>query len=142
VDQARYPGPASLSSLLRDYVDVESKVLRTSKQGVSKRLLAYAKYLISMFARLETDLGWGPDYGPFSYTLLPEPHLESELRRLSGLDTPCEGVDVVSFQPCPDPTVRNEDRWAAEVWDMPGGRWTFLGVFDGTESCARAGFKH
>jgi hypothetical protein len=111
-------------------------------KDISKRLLAGVKYLPIMSTRLETDLGWGPDYGPFSYTLLPEPHLESELRRLSGLDTLCEGVDVVSFQPCPDPTVRNEDRWAAEVWDMPGGRWTFLGVFDGTESCARTGFKH
>lgn len=37
----------------------------------------------------------------------------------------------VSFQPCPDPEQRSQDRYVVESWDMPDGAWTFAGVFDG-----------
>lgn len=68
-----------------------------------------------------TDTGW-------TYRILPEPLLTSELARASNsLSTACS--DSVTFQPCP--YFRNQDRHAVESWDLPGGTWTFIAVIDG-----------
>jgi pyruvate dehydrogenase phosphatase len=82
--------------------------------------------------RRQTDPAW-PLFsdGPFWYTHLPEPALSRELARLALATSPLAGVDAVTFQPCPDPDVRNEDRWVAERWAMPDGEWTCVGVLDG-----------
>jgi pyruvate dehydrogenase phosphatase len=84
-------------------------------------------------SRQETDLSWPLfEDGPFWYTRLPEPEPSRELQRLACAASPLGGVDSINFQPCPDPSVRNEDRWVAEYWTMPDGEWTCVGVFDGT----------
>lgn len=88
--------------------------------------------------RRQTDMGWGPGYGPFPYTLLSEPTLSLELRRLAEATTHLPGVDSVNFQPCLDPSERSQDRHAAQRWAMPDGQWTFCGVFDGESSLSCA----
>jgi pyruvate dehydrogenase phosphatase len=84
--------------------------------------------------RAQTDMGWGPSYGPFTYTLLSEPALSDELRRLSDARVLLPGVDSVSLQPCPNPSERSQDRYCTERWTMPDGDWTFCAVFDGESS--------
>ncbi|KAI5120304.1 hypothetical protein M0805_005808 [Coniferiporia weirii] len=81
----------------------------------------------------QTDMGWEGE-GPWTYRLLQEPHLSSEFNRQS---SPREHVlgsakaYSVTIQPCPDPEQRSQDRYVVEGWEMPGGIWSFLGVFDG-----------
>lgn len=68
-----------------------------------------------------TDTGW-------TYRVLPEPLLTAELARSSNaLSASC--FDSIAFQPCP--YFRNQDRRAMESWNLPGGIWTFIAVFDG-----------
>lgn len=68
-----------------------------------------------------TDTGW-------TYRILPEPLLTAELARSSNaLSGAC--FDSVTFQPCP--YSQNQDRHTMESWDLPGGTWTFIAIFDG-----------
>jgi pyruvate dehydrogenase phosphatase len=77
-----------------------------------------------------TDMGWGDRFGPFAYTLLSEPDVSSELARLSGA-THVANVHCVTFQPCPNPEERSQDRYVVQDWALADGVWKFLAVFDG-----------
>ncbi|KAI0042916.1 protein serine/threonine phosphatase 2C [Auriscalpium vulgare] len=76
-----------------------------------------------------TDLGRG---GPerWTYRVLPEPRLSMEVQRLAAPFSR-EGVDSISFQPCPLHEFTSQDRSLIDSWPMPGGMWTFTAVFDG-----------
>ena len=82
------------------------------------------------FPRGRTDLGW-PGDGPFTYTILPEPFLSSELARLA--NSSCEHmssgirVDSVTYQPCLVEEERSQDRLFAHETSFG----FIAGVFDG-----------
>ncbi|KDQ57576.1 hypothetical protein JAAARDRAFT_156361 [Jaapia argillacea MUCL 33604] len=88
---------------------------------------AHALEEVKQFSTTDLDLG-GEEW--WTYQLLPEPTLVNEITRLANPQVRgC--VDCVSFQPCPLYELRSQDRYCVEYWDMPGGTWTFSGVFDG-----------
>jgi len=64
------------------------------------------------------------------YTVLPEPHLSTELERLSFAKS-VDDTDVVTFQPCPNHDDRSQDRFVVQNWALPNGTWSFRAVFDG-----------
>ncbi|EGO00161.1 hypothetical protein SERLA73DRAFT_72899 [Serpula lacrymans var. lacrymans S7.3] len=78
---------------------------------------------------LTTDLGRGGSER-WTYRLLPEHSLNSEIERIS---TPQShrSVDSVTFQPCTTYTARSQDRYSIEEWDLPGGNWLFTAIYDG-----------
>jgi hypothetical protein len=82
------------------------------------------------FPRGRTNMGW-PGAGPFTYTILPEPFLSSELARLSNSSSErlSDGIrlDSVTFQPCPLEEERSQDRLFTQ--EIPFGLLT--GIFDG-----------
>jgi pyruvate dehydrogenase phosphatase len=82
------------------------------------------------YQRRQTDMGW-PNHGPFFYHSLPEPDLTSELRLLSNARF-VGNADCVTFQPCPDPEQRSQDRYEIQDWHLSNGTWKFAGIFDGT----------
>ena len=67
-----------------------------------------------------------------TYRVLAEPLLSAELARSSNARSGVEFLDSITFQPCP--YSRNQDRHIIEAWDLPGGIWTFIAIFDGTSS--------
>ncbi|TFK44607.1 protein serine threonine phosphatase 2C [Crucibulum laeve] len=77
-----------------------------------------------------TDMGWHEEDALWKYTHLSEPLLSSELARLSYAtiigDTHC-----VTFQPCPEPDLSNQDRFVVQDWPLSDGTWSFRAVFDG-----------
>ncbi|TFY73637.1 hypothetical protein EWM64_g10375, partial [Hericium alpestre] len=76
-----------------------------------------------------TDMGRG---GParWTYRVLSEPHLSSELRRLAHpYSAHC--LSGVTFQPNPVHELRNQDRSRIEHWPLHGGTWAFTAIFDG-----------
>ena len=76
-----------------------------------------------------TDMGWGGQ-DRWTYRILSDDQILPELSRLSQPRT--DGiVDTVTFQPCPSFEARSQDRHVVDHWDLPGGRWTFCGIFDG-----------
>ena len=75
-------------------------------------------------------MGWPNVDALWVYTVLPEPHLSSDLARLSFANS-IGDTDVVTFQPCPNPQFSNQDRFVIEDWSLPNGTWYFRGVFDG-----------
>lgn len=77
----------------------------------------------------ETNLGY-EGYGPWRYRKLSEPELTSLLTRLADPKS-IAGVDCVSFQPATGEAPINQDRYAVEDWDLEGGIWKFLAIFDG-----------
>ena len=77
-----------------------------------------------------TDMGYGSRYGPWKYTILPEPRLASELARLSSA-TRVGNADCVSLQPCPNPEEASQDRYVVQDWQLAGGVWRFAAIFDG-----------
>jgi len=77
-----------------------------------------------------TDMGWGLPDTLWYFTSLPEPHLSSELERLSFAKSVGD-TDVITFQPCPNPDESTQDRYVVEDWALLGGTWTFRGIFDG-----------
>jgi len=77
----------------------------------------------------ETNLGY-EGYGPWRYRKLSEPELTSLLTRLADPKS-IAGVDCVSFQPATGEAPINQDRYAFEDWDLEGGIWKFLAIFDG-----------
>ncbi|KAI0268612.1 protein serine/threonine phosphatase 2C [Gloeopeniophorella convolvens] len=77
-----------------------------------------------------TDLGRGGP-GRWTYRILQEPILSTELQRLAGPFS-TGSVDGVSFQPCQLPEFKSQDRACVESWPMPtGGSWIFTAIFDG-----------
>ena len=77
-----------------------------------------------------TDMDWGDEGALWYYTVLPEPHLTSELHRLSRAAS-YDDTDIVSFQPCPNPEFANQDRYVIRNLPLPGGTWRLRAVFDG-----------
>lgn len=76
-----------------------------------------------------TDMGWGGDRR-WTYRMLSEEQISPILTDLSQPKT--HGlVDSVSFQPCLSYEARSQDRHVTQTWDLLGGHWTFVGVFDG-----------
>lgn len=84
---------------------------------------------VSGFA--STDMGWGGD-DRWTYRMLAEEQITPEILRLSDHGTR-GNVDYVSLQPCTSYESRSQDRFDIQNWDLPGGRWTFSGVFDGKD---------
>lgn len=82
------------------------------------------------YTRKTTDMGWPDLDALWMYNVLPEPFLSSELSRLSFANS-IGDTDVVTFQPCPDPKVSNEDRFVIKDWSLPNGTWFFRAIFDG-----------
>ncbi|KAF8972972.1 hypothetical protein BDZ97DRAFT_1935957 [Flammula alnicola] len=76
-----------------------------------------------------TDMGWPEADALWLYTVLPEPLLSSELKRLSFAHTHGD-TDVVTFQPCPNPEQSSQDRFVIRDWHG-NGTWMFRAVFDG-----------
>ncbi|TDL24204.1 protein serine/threonine phosphatase 2C [Rickenella mellea] len=76
-----------------------------------------------------TDMGWG---GPkrWTFRVLSDEQITPEIARLSHPHTHGP-VDSVTFQPCQTFEARSQDRRVVQSWDLPGGRWTFSGIFDG-----------
>jgi pyruvate dehydrogenase phosphatase len=68
-------------------------------------------------------------YG-FTYTVLVEPDLSSELTRLANPQS-IGNTDVVYFQPCSAPTERSQDRFVVADWELSNGTWKFQTVCDG-----------
>ena len=75
-------------------------------------------------------MDWGNEGALWYYTVLPEPHLSSELHRLSSAAS-YDDTDVVSFQPCPNPDVANQDRYVIRNLPLPDGIWKLRAIFDG-----------
>ena len=88
---------------------------------------------MSKTTRKTTDMGWPDLDALWMYNVLPEPFLSSELSRLS-LANSIGDTDVVTFQPCPNPDVSNEDRFIVKDWSLPNGTWSFRAIFDGRRS--------
>lgn len=82
----------------------------------------------------ENETGVPAPYAPYRpsgpYTRLTEPHLSSELARLS-FATKLGDTDCVTFQPCPNPDERSQDRYVVKDLHAPTGTWAFRAVFDG-----------
>ena len=77
-----------------------------------------------------TDMGYSEDGMRWTYKLLREPALSSELDRLSHPEK-IGRAHSVTFQPCPSHDQRSQDRRCVYEWRMPAGKWTLTGVFDG-----------
>ncbi|KII92337.1 hypothetical protein PLICRDRAFT_103299 [Plicaturopsis crispa FD-325 SS-3] len=75
-------------------------------------------------------MGWGPEYGTWTYRQLSGSALTAELTRLAEAKTIGE-TDCVTIQPCPNPEERSQDRYAVSEWDIAGGKWAFSAIFDG-----------
>ena len=84
---------------------------------------------VSDFA--STDMGWG-GRDRWTYRQLSEQQITQEMNRLSQNGT-AGNIDYVTFQPCTLYEARSQDRFVVQYWDLPDGRWTFSGVFDGKE---------
>ncbi|TFK75287.1 protein serine threonine phosphatase 2C [Pluteus cervinus] len=80
-------------------------------------------------AKKQTDMGM-PGEGPWNYTPLTEPTLKSQLGRMSSAAS-FANTDLLTFQPCPNPDDRNQDRHIVVDWHLPNGIWQFRGIFDG-----------
>lgn len=76
-----------------------------------------------------TDMGWGGE-DTWTYRILPEEQITPELLRRSHNEIRGR-VDCVTFQPCSSYEARSQDRYVVQNWDMPGGQWSFSGIFDG-----------
>lgn len=76
-----------------------------------------------------TDLGRGGKQR-WTYHILPESAIDSELRRLCDPHS-SHSVDSVTFQPCTEYVTLNQDRYSIEEWNLHGGTWQFNAVYDG-----------
>lgn len=77
-----------------------------------------------------TDMGWGGE-DKWTYRILTDEQITTEMLRLSQAHGVDGHVDHISFQPCQSYEARSQDRYVVQIWDLPGGQWTFSGVFDG-----------
>lgn len=87
-------------------------------------------------SRKETSLGMRPGSGETRpYYHLPESLLAFELARLSFAQRVLD-TDVITFQPCPNPTAASQDRWLAHDIVVKDGEkgWQLRAVFDGRPS--------
>ena len=78
----------------------------------------------------QTDLGWGPGAGPWSYRKVPEPTLSSLLAVAAKPNT-IGSVDIIDFQP--QTRQSSEDRHIVQDWNLQNGTWKLLAVFDGNK---------
>jgi hypothetical protein len=78
----------------------------------------------------QTDLGWGPGYGPWCYRKLPEPILSSLLASVAKPET-IGSVDIIDFQPQTEQS--SEDRHIVQDWTLQNGTWKLLAIFDGKQ---------
>ncbi|KAF7298193.1 PPM-type phosphatase domain-containing protein [Mycena chlorophos] len=85
----------------------------------SEHLLALSE--VSEFTT--TDMG-------HPYRVLEEHQLTAEMERVSNARS-TGSIDSLSFQPCSPDIHENQDRVVVEEWDLLGGTWQFMGVFDG-----------
>ncbi|EIW82995.1 protein serine threonine phosphatase 2C, partial [Coniophora puteana RWD-64-598 SS2] len=76
-----------------------------------------------------TDLGRGGNER-WIYHILPEEVLDSKLVELADPQTR-SNIDIITFQSCDAYESLNQDRFSAEDWDLPGGRWSFNAIYDG-----------
>ncbi|KAF8554716.1 protein serine/threonine phosphatase 2C [Imleria badia] len=76
-----------------------------------------------------TDLGRGGKQR-WTYHILAEGAVDTELQRLCDPRS-STSVDSVTFQPCPEYAILNQDRYSVEEWDLHGGIWQFNAVYDG-----------
>lgn len=76
-----------------------------------------------------TDMGFGGDTR-WTYRVLREPALTEELKRVAQPRTSGR-THSVAFQPCQTYELRSQDRHIVQKWRLPGGDWTFTGLFDG-----------
>lgn len=76
-----------------------------------------------------TDLGRGGKQR-WTYHILPKNAVDGELQRLCDPRS-SNSVDSVTFQPCPEYAILNQDRYSIEEWDLYGGVWQFNAVYDG-----------
>ena len=81
-----------------------------------------------------TDMGWGGSDRWTYRVLAPEEVMPELLRQSQHATYRCSHgrIDSVTFQPCQSYEARSQDRHVVQPWDMPGGTWTFSGIFDGT----------
>jgi pyruvate dehydrogenase phosphatase len=79
-----------------------------------------------------TEFGWQPSGESWRYRVLSEEALQAELARLSNPESNSAArTDSVTIQPCQLESEKSQDRLAVQVWDLPGGTWTFAMVLDG-----------
>jgi pyruvate dehydrogenase phosphatase len=78
-----------------------------------------------------TDMDWPELDALWIYHSLSEPVLSSELARVSDAKSFANHTDHLSFQPCPNPEERNQDRHIVQDWSLANGTWKFCGIFDG-----------
>lgn len=91
---------------------------------------------LAQYPTTQTDLGWGPDAGPWNYRNVPEPTLSSLLAAVAKPST-IGSVDIIDFQP--QTGQPSEDRHIVQDWAFQDGTWKFLAVFDGRQ--LRAAFS-
>lgn len=104
-----------------------SGLIHLPSASSSEHLQALAE--VSEFAL--TDMGQ-PGQGPWPYRRMQEPRLTEELcRRSDARSVAAAHADILSFQPYRSDTSENQDRYVAQVWDLPGGSWVFCAVLDG-----------
>lgn len=85
---------------------------------------------LAQYPAAETDLGWGPDAGPWNYRKVQEPALSSLLASAANPNT-IGSVDIIDFQPQTDEP--SEDRHIVQDWPLQNGTWRLLAVFDGEQ---------
>lgn len=85
-------------------------------------------YNLAQYPRGQTDLGWGPVSGPWSYRKVPEPDLSSLLAAVANAKS-IGSVDIIDFQP--QTKQSSEDRHVVQDWNLKNGAWKLLAVFDG-----------
>ncbi|KAF7971219.1 hypothetical protein HWV62_21624 [Athelia sp. TMB] len=74
-----------------------------------------------------TDMGYD-GAGPWAYRKLAGSELTKELSQAANAQS-ILGADIISLQPCT--TSRSQDRFIVTHLNVPGGSWSFSGVFDG-----------
>lgn len=77
-----------------------------------------------------THMDEGEGRGPWTYHILPEHLLKAELGR-HAFAKKAGTADSVSMQPCAVPGEASQDRYAVHEWELEGGTWRFVAVFDG-----------
>ena len=97
------------------------------------------RHNLAQYPAAQTDLGWGPDAGPWYYRKVPEPALSSLLADVSNPNT-IGSVDIIDFQPHADQP--SEDRHIVQDWAFQNGSWKFLAVFDGRQLRPRVAHLH
>ncbi|KAF9484447.1 protein serine/threonine phosphatase 2C [Pholiota conissans] len=80
--------------------------------------------------RKKTNMGWPEENALWWYTVIPEPQLSNKLEQLSHAKSYGD-TDAITFQPCPNPEEKSQDRFVIKQWPFADGTWSFRAVFDG-----------